>query len=382
MRVEIRQFPRDSSALRDAVTGGEVLQLTNSSDVRSVHSYYDIPPWSPATGRIAFTRMKAPSDSEGQIWVMDHDGDNPTLVAASRAVSANGGAMPQWSADGYRVYYRDREADQSLIAFYDERTDEHGQYPGDLRMICPVGNRQAYHSRHTDLPEDEVPKRRRDQGVFVQDLETGNSDLIVSLDDCLQSHPRRDEIRNWHLYIKHTKWSPDGSRLLFVFTNEIAYERKYGETPRVKDVYVVSPDGTGLRRVGQFGNHPLWHPNGREVLTNSPYEGRPGNSLVLTDVHTGESRPGATCVPGTGHPSYSPDGRFIAADQVTEDTARIRLIDVEQDRAECLVQMAYHDHTHAGTHLHPVWSRDGKQLLYASDASRIAQLCVLSIESC
>jgi len=378
MQVETRPFPRESLLFRDPVTGRDVLQLTGSTELRSVHSYYDIPPWSPATGRIAFTRME--TDPEGQVWTVDGDGDGPTLVAVSRTVSANGGAMSQWSADGHRVYYRDREADQSLIAFYDERTGEHGQYPGDLRMICPVGNRQAYHSRHVDLPEAEVPRRRRDRGVFVQDLETGRSDLIVPLDDCLQLHPRQDEIRNWHLYIKHTKWSPDGSRLLFVFTNEIAYDRKYGETPRVKDVFVVNPDGTGLKRVGEFGNHPLWHPNGREVLTNSPYEGRPGNSLVLTDVDTGESRLTVSCVPGTGHPSYSPDGRFIAADQVTKEEARIRLIDAEQEHVECLVQMAYCDHTHAGTHLHPVWSRDGKQLLYASDASGLAQLCVVQIE--
>ena len=34
--------------------------------------------------------------------------------------------------------------------------------------------------------------------------------------------------------MKHTKWSPDGSRLMFVFTNEIHFDRKYGELPRVK----------------------------------------------------------------------------------------------------------------------------------------------------
>jgi Tol biopolymer transport system component len=30
-------------------------------------------------------------------------------------------------------------------------------------------------------------------------------------------------------------------------------------------------------------------------------------------------------------------------------------------------------------HLHPVWSRDSQQVLYTSDASGIAQLCVIDI---
>ena len=75
---------------------------------------------------------------------------------------------------------------------------------------------------------------------------------------------------------------------MFIFTNEIRYAPKYNENPRVKDVYVMSPDGTRLKQVSEFGNHPLWHPNGQQILSNSPYEGWPANALVLSDADTGE----------------------------------------------------------------------------------------------
>jgi len=169
--------------------------------------------------------------------------------------------------------------------------------------------------------------------------------------------------------------------MMFVFTNEIRFSDKYCELPRVKDIYVVNADGTGLKRVGEFGNHPLWHPNGKEILTNSPLEGRPGNSLVLTDVETCEDRLATDKISGAGHPSFSPDGSRIMVDYVLarEGYGSLNMVDVGSGRVEHLVQMRVMDHSHVGTHLHPVWRHDGKQVMYASDASGTAQLCVIDI---
>ncbi len=168
---------------------------------------------------------------------------------------------------------------------------------------------------------------------------------------------------------------------MFVFTNEIAYSQKYAELPRVKDVYVVNADGSGLQRVGEFGNHPIWHPNGREILANSPFDGRPGNSLVLTDVETSAQRLATDKIAGHGHPSFAPDGWRLVVDHVLggEGRGSLTLVDVEAGSVEHLVQLRVVDHTHTGTHLHPVWSRDGSQILFASDATGTAQLCVIDV---
>jgi Tol biopolymer transport system component len=84
---------------------------------------------------------------------------------------------------------------------------------------------------------------------------------------------------------------------------------------------------------------------------------------------------------GTGHPSFSPDGSRIVVDHVLarEGHGSINLVHVDEDRAEHLAQLRVTNHTHTGTHLHPVWSRDGRQVLYASDASGHAQLCVIRV---
>lgn len=370
---------KESFSFTDSVTGRQVLQLTNSGE-RSVHAYYDNPPWCPVTGRIAFSSL-APGATEGDIYIMDADGGNITYLAHSRAMTANDGAMAQWAADGKRVYFKDREDGRPLLAWVDVATGERHAFPGGLRMVAPTGNRQVYHSNFSDYPDEAVAANYEEFGLFLQDLESGDSQRLATVADCLAIHPRRDEIAGWHLYIKHTKWAPDGRRLMFVFTNEIRYAAKYAELPQVKDIYVINDDGSGLKRVGPFGNHPIWHPNCQEILTNSPYEGRSNNSLVLSHVDSGQQRLATTRMAGSGHPSFDPAGRRLCVDHVLpgEGYGSLNLVDVVEDRVTHLVQMRVRDHSHVGTHLHPVWSRDGRQILYASDASGLAQLCVIDV---
>jgi Tol biopolymer transport system component len=325
--------------------------------------------------------MATPQSKTGEICVMDADGGNLKTVAHSRVMSPNDGAMAQWAVDGSRIYFKDRDGDRRLIGWVNPDTGETGSHVGDLRMICPTGHANTHFTHHGDYAHDDVVKMKDTHGMFIQGLDTGASRQLVTLADCVAIHPRRDEITQWHLFIKHTKWSPDGSRIMFVFTNEIHFDKLYGELPRVKDMYVVNADGSGLKRVGEFGNHPLWHPNGHEILTNTPFEGTDGNKLVLTDVDTGAERLATTCIKGIGHPSFSPNGKYIVVDVVNNQTkaARLELVDVEANTTETLIETMVTDHTHDGTHMHPVWRQDGSQILYDSDASGTAQLCVLDM---
>jgi Tol biopolymer transport system component len=144
---------------------------------------------------------------------------------------------------------------------------------------------------------------------------------------------------------------------------------------------VVNVDSTGLKRVGEFDHHPLWHPNRREVLANSRWGDRDWLNLVLTDVDTGVQRLVMERITGTGHPSFASDGNRITVEYVLdrEGYGSIHVVDVEKDRIEHVAQVRVINHTHTGTHLHPAWSRDGRQILYASDASGSAQLCAIDV---
>lgn len=370
--------PKEAFVYTDPLTKREILQLTNSPH-HSVHGYYDLIPWSPRDGRIVFTRMATARAKEGGIGLMGRAGGNLTIVAPTRRVSPNGGALAQWSADGRRIYYQDTQDGREALSWIEPDTGRSGHMAANLRMICPRGNRQVYHVESQSFSDDDVVRRRAELAVFLQDFDTGKITRLTTAEECRLLHPRRDEIAKWHLYIKHAKWAPDASRLFFVFTNEIRFDRKYGELPRVKDIYVINANGSGLRRLGEFGNHPLWHPGGKEILANCPFPGRPGLSLTLINVETGERRLASQAMRGGGHPSFSPDGRWIALEQVEKSQGKIFVVNAQTDEITLLAQLTVVDHSHQGTHLHPVWSQDSRQILVASDASGSAQLCVITI---
>ena len=369
----------EASTYTDPATGREITQLT-SSDERSVHGYYDIPPWSPTTGQIAFSRISKHGDVAA-VCVMEEDGSDLRRLAESRAFSANDGAMTQWSYDGARIYYKDRRDGQQLICWVDPRDGRTGSMPGSLRMLSPRAPINAYHSGGAgSVMTDRDMLDHDNLGVFLQDLETGESKLVASIAQCIALNPRRDEIDGWHVFTKHTKWSPDGERILFVFTNE-GRNLKYIENPRVKDIYTVNADGSGLRYVSSFYAHPIWHPNSRDILTNSFWQDETFQSFVLIDSETAEWRQASRAMIAWGHPSYSPDGTKMVVDFVPrpEGAATLELIDISTGEIETLVQTRVRDHSHTGTHLHPVWSRDGTKVLYASDAGGVAQLCTVGV---
>jgi len=56
---------------------------------------------------------------------------------------------------------------------------------------------------------------RKEHEVYVQDLDTGTSTRVVTVANRWRIHSRRDEIANWHLFVKHTKWSRDGKQVLY-----------------------------------------------------------------------------------------------------------------------------------------------------------------------
>jgi WD40-like Beta Propeller Repeat len=365
----------------DEVTGRHVRQLTNG-DQPSVHAYYDSPPWHPVTGEVVFSRRK-PGTPEGEVIVVDADGGTLTRVGWSRAMVPNCGAMAQWGTndggDGRRVYFRHHDGRTPLVRWFDVGSGESGSYPGSLRMMRPGVPEYAYHSERREYSADDLrPERRSEQGIFVRNLEDGSCRQLASVEDCLQIHPRRDDIVDLPLFVKHTKWSPAGDRLMFAFTSGMIPNRR----PYVHEVYVVGADGSGLRRVGPMVNHPSWHPDGRHIFCNGTIGKDPEKKLVLLDVETGEPRLATDRVPGMGHPSYSPDGEWILLDDVPgrQGPASISIVHPASGELRQLVSTGVTDHSHDGTHLHPVWSQDGSQVLYASDASGVSQLCVVDVD--
>lgn len=369
----------EKRVFRDPRTGREVWQMTRS-DQASFHSYYDLCPWSPDGTRIIFCAME-PGADRGDIYWMDATEGTLRRCGHSRAVNPHTGAHQQWLGDGERFAYEDRDEGGPVVRVVEPATGAEARVPGAMRMVSPDGRLFA---SHTD-PHDEAAIARRDRaGLSLTTVDGGQPRLIASLAAALALNPQRDAIADRHLYLKHPKWSPAGDRLFFVFTNEIHYERLYGE-PRVKDIYAVDADGGNLRFVCSFslGHHPSWHPDGRRILLNRRPAPDAPFQFLLVDADSGAAEPVTDLIEGGGHPLFSPDGRRLVVEYVSasrDGEGRVVCVDLARSRAEELARFPVVDHTHEGTHIHPTWSRDGRFVLYNSDQSGHAEIYVVPLD--
>jgi len=374
--------PGGIRTLVDEHTGRTIWQLSEPPG-RHIHAYFDLCPWNRACDHVVYFQHHAQAPT-GQVIVHRLADGRKNSIGRTGAFTPHTGAMQQWHPDGRSVLYNDGTPQAPSFSHVDIQTGRRRTLPGRLRMIGPDGARVLFADRPED---DDAVLRKHEHGVVLQALDEPTSGrLIVSVAEALELHPRRSEIRNWHLYIKHTKWSPDGTRFFFVFTNEIYYEHKYNEQPRVKDLYVARADGTELRWLGPFGMHPSWHPDGRQVLFVEAIDGV--ERFVLMDVDTRERRQIGSAI-GSGHPSFSPDGSRIVTDYpprregplpVPPNHWALTLYDVRTDRQEVLTVFAANAEADwARNDAHPVWHPRGQAVLYNDYRSGQAQICIVPV---
>jgi dipeptidyl aminopeptidase/acylaminoacyl peptidase len=200
------------------------------------------------------------------------------LAVVALTSSAHGGvpyppppsdAIPTWSPDG------------SVIAFWSSRS------PGTMRVINPDGS--------GDKP---IPVPSTNAYAFSPDWfwiafpsgGTGAPLVVMRPDGSLRRELGRAA------YAVAPSWSPDGRNLVFQGADGI---------------YVVAPDGSGLRKVAEDGAFPQWSPLGDWIaFVASPYASaslelvRPDGSGRTQLVAPGTLQPGA--------PRWSPDGTQIA----------------------------------------------------------------------
>ena len=140
-------------------------------------------------------------------------------------------------------------------------------------------------------------------------------------------------------------WSPDGRQIAFVM----------GDSPY--SIYVMNPDGSGERELTPDDNahetSPTWSPDGRQIafLAN-------GVRVVNADGSGLRrlTRNGSGGLP----PAWSPDGQQIAFVSRRDSNFEVYAMSADGSRQRRLTRNAWRDSD-------PVWSPDGRQIAFVSN---------------
>jgi Tol biopolymer transport system component len=241
----------------------------------------------------------------------------PATGGRAAQISAKGWTShPRWSRDGKRIYLRlDRgrigsmpaEGGEVTVIPVDRAVMEAEALPGGGNSVSPDGSTIVFSGGHRSHQGTNAVYTN----IWTIGIEGGQPKQLTHFTDPDARFPC---------------WSPDGRRVAFVARDTDRKTPDSTEKPGslVFQVYVVSPDGTGLRKVTSEAHQVdwsavAWSPDGRwiafftrdKTLNLVPAEG--GDSRVVTDLRRIDS----LAVPGLGglafsEIAWSPDGKELA----------------------------------------------------------------------
>jgi DNA-binding winged helix-turn-helix (wHTH) protein/Tol biopolymer transport system component len=356
----------DGSRLVFATATGDIFVARgDGSDERKLGSpggYVEALSWSPDGSKIRFSK-------DGVLWELSADGSALREILPQSGISSSQ-AAGQWAQDG-RYFF----SSGGQIWGLDERP-RFGRLPaakpiqltsGPILWDRPILSRDGKtifasgRTRRGELVRFD-PKSKQFQpflnGIsaeFVAFTPDGKTLAYVTYPEGILWKANADgsnavQLTTAPVYPKSLRWSPDGTRLLFV-----------DRTPKgTNGIYVLSADGGAPRQLlpddTDNETDPGWSSDGKKIVYSTcPALGASSNSdLRILDLASGN----ATLIPGSKGlvaPRWSPDGKLIAA--MTLDAMGMKVLDLDS---------AQWSNLDTGSVSFPEWSHDSRYIYYLS----------------
>ncbi len=342
MRFRIRSLFFVVSLCLLAIITSNVIAKDSTPPVRAItkgpnfhwFGYYDKLQFDP-TERFAlgmevdFEGRSPRPDDVIKIGMVDlKDNDKWIELGTSSAWGWQQGCMLQWRPGSKsEILYNDRQGDHYVCRILDVftgklRTIEYPIYSvspngkmavaADFRRIQDMRPGYGYVGLADPHKDESTPK---DSGIFLIDLDTGESKLIISLDQIAKVPHEKDpqDALNGKHYFNHLLFSPDGKR--FIFLNRWRVKTASGYSGFRTRMFTAAVDGSDIRLIDSHGktSHFIWRdPENILAWAWHPSEGR---KFYLYEDGTGKVEiVGKGVMTSNGHCTYLPGNEWILND--------------------------------------------------------------------
>lgn len=361
--------------------------------------YYDKEQFDPS-GRyllgmaVDFDDRPPTADDTIRIGMVDlHEQDRWIDLGETRAWGWQQGCMLQWvPGSASQIIYNDRRDGQFVAVIQDAFTGETRTLPQAIYALSPNG-RYAVTTNFARLDEtrpgygyeggkdawgDQL--HPAGDGIVRLDLKTGESKLILSLDQIAAFQPQEtmEGAKHW---FNHLLVNPAGNR--FIFLHRWEPVKKEGPRWRTR-MFTANLDGSDISCLADHDmvSHFIWK-NPTQILayTREPESG--DQYHLYTDQSDTVDIVGGEVFTRDGHCTISPDGRWMLTDTYPDQERMQTLMLYNLERKELVILGRFYMDTHfkdqSRCDLHGRWSRDGQRVCIDSLHSGQRQMYLLDV---
>jgi hypothetical protein len=350
--------------------------------------YYDKSPWSKDMTKLLVHRWEKGST----VSIICYDSNDSTQVLGKTEVwNFQQGAMAQWTPDntpGIIVFNSVRN--ENLVSVWVDSQGDCQELPFPIQVVNPQGYKALTlnYKRLDRLRPDygyKIPVKNFSEnqsldndGIWEIDLKSGNAQLIISLTQLI-NFQTRPEMESAEHKVNHIVYSPLGTRFVFM-------HRWLGKVGKFSRLYVSNSDTVSLKILLDYRmvSHYSWEDEDHLLVwARHPSEGDRYYRINVINGNLEVIGKDILDVLGDGHPSFSPDRRWIITDSYP-DRRRQRHLLLYDRHNDKLVSMGrffapWHFDGEKRTDLHPRWSPDGHKISIDSSHSGIRRSYILDV---
>lgn len=377
---------------------------------RVIHRFFDTSPFSPSGRFMALFRMpfedRPPKPGErGEIIVVDLERGLEQVVADTAGWEPQMGANINWGADNDTVVFNDVDTTNWTVrgVKLNWRTGHRQYFAKGVYHASPDGRyavcadletmRRTQNGYGVMIPDDRVPHfpgLSGQHGVWITDLETLETSLLVSIREAVERTVPSDRLAEYDRtenYFFHTKWNPQGTRLMFSLRRyplDSGNHFNMMSDKMLYDVFTMTPDKRELydavdsEKWRNPGHHTNWFPDGERLSLNLAVDG--GNDVKFcqvnydgSDFHKMFDHPS-----GSGHPTVHISNRFLVTDAYQfesfaypDGTTPLRLVDLKTREETVFARIPIRPpgdvvsrHIELRVDPHPAWDRTWRYLAF------------------
>ena len=311
--------------------------------------YYDVQPWNKDGNlhlchKVKFWKRMPEKGEVAEIGVIDTNDDNKYIkLAETTAWNFQQGSLLRWNpaAPNDEIIYNSNENGQYKGVILNIKTGERRYTDYPLANVDSSGNyglginfsrlydfRPGYGYGEIEDPYYNV-NHPKDDGIFLVDLKTGKSKLVLSTDE-LWNLTKDTLDSDKKVLINHINFNEDGSRFVCLF-------RTFPENGGRWKTAVITANRDGsdpyVLREFDIASHYFWKDNENLIIYANHYD---GVQLYMWKDKTHQAKLiGKEFFKGEdGHCSFSPDKKYVLYDCYwnADGYRPLNLYDVEKDK--------------------------------------------------